>query len=438
MSIRLSREEQLLVHCARLELSQERQLQLERLLQEKLSWEDVLRKAQWYRTSALLFHHLRPLSQECNVPSWVMGKLQAVYIHNAARNLYLRSELGRVLKAFESEAIPSIVLKGSALLETTFTNPALRPMQDVDLLVPEEMAEYAYSLVCQLGYKPAASLAVQELTRQQHHHLAALAGEDNQLAVFEIHSHIVPRESPHYFNIAGFWERARVAYLAGAKTHVPAPEDMLTHLAVHFFLDRRFKSWFGLSQICDIAETLRRYQEELDWALVESQVRGGMSGPLYCGLSLARTLLDAPVSEDFLERIRPAGTSQAVEERFARRRVLDTKRVLATALVKPQSSYSLGALVKGLWGRLFPTRSYLAERYGDEMVARAPYRSHLRRLGDVWTVFMQYLRSPRQMMHEIQIDRWIHSISSAGPNGNHVASDLRSDRSARLGDDLPV
>lgn len=436
MTIRLSREEQLLVHCARLELSQERQLRLKLLLQEKLSWKEVLHKAQWYRVSALLFHHLRHVSQECNVPSWVMGKLQAVYIQNAARNLYLRSELGRVLKAFEREAIPSIMLKGSALLETTFTNPALRPMQDVDLLVPEAMAEYAYSIVRELGYRPAASQAVQELTRQQHHHLAALAGEDNQLAVFEIHSHIVPRESSHYFNIAGFWERSRVACLDGAKTHVPAPEDMLTHLAIHFFLDRRFKSWFGLSQICDIAETLRRYQAELDWALLESQARGGMSGPLYCGLSLARTLLDAPVPEDFLEKIRPAGTSQAVEERFVRRRVLDTRRVLATSLVKPQSSYSLTAFVKGLWGRLFPTRSYLAERYGDEMVAHAPYRSRLRRLGDVWAVFTQYLRSPVQMMHEIQVDRWIHTLSSAGPDQPRAGSGERSP--AHLSDDLPV
>ena len=415
--LNISLEDRLILLSARLELSSDQQLQLFKLVREQRPcWKEVVARAEWYRVSAMLFQNLRRLGEDGLIPPERVQELKAAYVHNAARNIYLRSELHKVLQVLTEQDIPVILLKGAALLETIYESPALRFMSDIDLLVPEEKANTAQKLVCEIGYRPAGNSEVQRQTRQFHSHLPALLKE-NGTAVFEIHSHIVPRDSALRFDIAEFWRRAYVSFIDGVEVRLPAPEDMLVHLTVHFFLDRRFRSNGAIYQLCDIAETVRRFQAVINWETLEKQVGGPLEGPVYCGLYLARRLLQAPVPIEVLERIKPPEFDYKWEERFLKRRVLGTKRALATRLVPTHSAYSSKNLAKGMVRRLFPKQSYMAEHYGDVEIAHVSYKSYLRRLGEAGTLLAQYMRNPKDFWDEMLVDKWIHSLSYTDRNG---------------------
>ena len=172
MTIDYSIEDQLLLACMRLELPPEQSAYIGDLASDRhISWKRILEKAEWYRASGLLFHHARQLGKDKRPPPWVMAELKRTHDDNTARNMIFRLELIKVLKSLRQAGIPVIVLKGAALLELVYKNPSLRPMSDLDLLVPEEYAETAQNMILEFGYHEVGSLEDQEITRRDHRHL---------------------------------------------------------------------------------------------------------------------------------------------------------------------------------------------------------------------------------------------------------------------------
>lgn len=79
--------------------------------------------------------------------------LSKAYIHNRARAVILLSEAARICTAFEQQDIPCIPLKGAALAEDLYGDPAMRPMTDVDILVPKSALSAAREIMLGFGYE---------------------------------------------------------------------------------------------------------------------------------------------------------------------------------------------------------------------------------------------------------------------------------------------
>ncbi len=111
-----------------------------------------------------------------NIPNEVWSQLKASYYRTAAHNALLLRELERILEAFERAGIEVIVLKGAALAQTIYPDPALRPMSDIDLLV-------------HAGDLAAASKAAQGTgyTQEKITYHAYLRGGPEQQVAVEIH-----------------------------------------------------------------------------------------------------------------------------------------------------------------------------------------------------------------------------------------------------------
>ena len=136
--LNLTPEERLLVLCARLNLDQDQQRELNGLLAGRLDWDQVLHKSQGHQLSALLQRHLASQGCRDHIPAEVRDQFKAAYLANVAKNLYSLAELRKALEALQAQDIPVIVLKGAALAESVYGDIGLRPMSDLDLLVPEE------------------------------------------------------------------------------------------------------------------------------------------------------------------------------------------------------------------------------------------------------------------------------------------------------------
>src|SRR5688572_25440550 len=72
----------------------------------------------------------------------------------AARSRKLDELAVRACGALEEAGIPSLVFRGPAVAHRLYDDPAQRPYQDVDVLVPEAQREPAHGVIAGLGMRP--------------------------------------------------------------------------------------------------------------------------------------------------------------------------------------------------------------------------------------------------------------------------------------------
>ena len=414
--MKYSREEQLLLACAGLEMTPTQRRAVELCLEKgALDWGRLVQEADWLHVSGLVYRNLRDEGFLDSVPDKARLKLRNTYLTNAARNNFRGTELAKALRSLRDAGIDVIVLKGAALLSEIYEDPGIRPMVDFDILVREEDADAAQSLVVQLGYRPVGDQEEQESTRAAHRHLPTLVNWSTRVAI-EVHTHIVSRNSPLRCNIDDFWRRAQTATIAGVEVRILAPSDQLIHLAINFFLDRRYRSEASLQQIVDLAAVLRHYEADIDWEALELTVqRYGLQGPVYCGLSVASHLLQTSAPPETLDRIRPHAFSESAMHRFIKARVMTTDRVMASEWVNPKRAYSIWNLATGVSRRILANPSYLRRRYSSPETATPLWRLYVDRFTDGGSLLLRNLLRPLRIWRELRVDRWIHALQDGGP-----------------------
>ncbi len=290
-------------------------------------WGKLLNVADWHRLSPALFAHLRTLE---GAPAPVLSALERAYLANAARSAFIRDATGQVISALDGAGLRSLLLKGAALVETVYADPAEREMLDIDVLVPEVQMDRASAVLAMLGYAPGdggaeasgeePSLATVDAAA---HHGAALVGTQKLVAV-ELHRHIAISGEGNGFNLAGFWDRARSVPSSGHV--VPSPEDLLIHVCFHFTRNRlggsahRRNTGGGLAQILDMRQLVAT--ETIDWDLLAQTAREfGLGTRVFLGLFAAREL-GVPVPREAITPIQPHGFNPELGRRLVALRVL--------------------------------------------------------------------------------------------------------------------
>ena len=384
------------------------------------AWAEVADVAVRHSLAPLLYKRLKQSDAWAPIPADVRERLRLAYYVSARRNKRLYQELGPVLRCLRGSGIPVVVLKGAYLAEAVYGDVALRPMCDVDLLVPEEEMQEAQATISGIGFvsgKPEDTT----LPPRIHKHLPALVKGD--LAV-EVHWTIAPDSMPSAMRPDNLWDRVRPTTVAGEDVLALSPEDLLLHLCLHFGYQHHLA---GLKFFCDIAETIHHFRGAMDsevrhrttettenlgvrseprsssnsvssvasvvdsisvpgidWQQVVERAREwGAARHVDLTLHLARSLLDAEVPDDVLEQLAPGGLDQ---------RLLDTAResVLTETgygpwmpILQLQGARSFGDKVKLLWKRIFLSRDKMAEAYPASCKSRHLHRYYVLRLRDV-------------------------------------------------------
>jgi len=106
------------------------------------------------------------------------------YLRNLAKNTQIEHVIGLIQSAFEEAKIPVLFLKGSILAFTRYADSTLRPMSDVDIIVPIEKAQVAYQLLQQKG-----AIGCWRPMNETDHHLPPLTLKST---LIEIHTHLFP------------------------------------------------------------------------------------------------------------------------------------------------------------------------------------------------------------------------------------------------------
>ena len=403
----LSREDELLVHCARLDLFQERHQAIRDILTEGLDWDLLLERAAWHRLSPLVSYHLRSPDLSVLVPRPVLEKLQRLSYRSLARNMLLQYEFSQLLSSFNEEGIPIIVLKGAALLDSIYRDIGLRPMSDLDILVQPEHLDRAEAIALCHGYVPIADRDAPEDTTMNCRHLPNLIRFEKGV-VLEIHQHIVDSDSAYHFELSDFWARAKPVTMSGACALVLTPEDLLIHLSINFLLDRRYRSKSALGQLCDISEVILQYGDSLNWNLIEEVSQEYDIAPgLHCVFYACEQLLGSQVPASVLSRLQPLEFNSSLAKLFLRRRVLDTRPWLAHQLVASGSAYTLPRAIQAALGRFFPTPRRFSKKYGLRGWSSCLY---LKKMVEQLRCVSRAMLRPSELKEDLLLDRWLHDL----------------------------
>jgi hypothetical protein len=358
-----------------------------------LRWEHLLELAWWHRLGPLLYRHL---GVDGPAPPDVLEQLRQGYVANASRNLYFGATLERILDALDRAGIRAMPLKGAALIDTVYSDPALRPMADLDVLVPRSRLDEANSVLAALGYRyrtPIREINEPEWMQEHHRHDSPLVDPDGLVKV-ELHYHVVKGAPVERFDLDGFWERGR-PMAPGSPHFRPSPDDLVLHACIHFTYDRMSTSIAALGQLADVAWILDR--EAIDWDRLIGNARSyGLDEPVFLALFAAHDLGLAVPAEP-LERLRPAD----FDERVARRMI--DLRVLRTRPAVPRRSLRAAVAPgrEGLrtdWGADDGSRLSVARAYGR----RAVKSIRLVRL---------VLKEPRTVVQDYRLNRQLRPHS---------------------------
>jgi hypothetical protein len=363
----LSPEESLLILAARLNLDEDTEVNIEKIIGEKIDWAKVKSLSHRLGISPLLYRHLSRDKFSAQIPGDVHSFFKKRYLQESMKNLRIYGQLIQILKSMNEADIPAIPLKGTFLAKWIYEDIALRPMSDIDILCRKKDLPAVQEKLTDLGYNQKAIYR-----SKLHEKLAAKSMGSCHLPVFsrpdsfgvEIHFRLFSKTSENAEEISGVWEKSIPAKMDGNSIFILSPEDQLLYLAFHLFIhikgtDRDVPLyWF-----CDINEWIVKNNDSIDWNLfckkAESTGIGVQAGAI---LNLIKNNWNSPVPDTVLPRLTGQTEDISLKDIF-RRRNENYLRTLAR-----QIRLELNAVGWKSWTLLmaryaFPSRKYLSARY---------------------------------------------------------------------------
>lgn len=275
-------------------------------------WRRVAAAAARHSVAPLLWHLLLENQAVSFVPEDARRRLQGAHLQAWHAAQSWQSQLLEALDALHGRAIPTVLLKGSHLATHAYPESSLRPMGDVDLLVPDGRISDARDALFTLGY---SIRSLQEWSDWEvyrlHRHPPPLWREG--CLTIELHSGLETCEPPFTLPMDEVWQSARTADPPFDKALGLSPENQLLHLATH--MGRSHLLGSSLVRICDVAQWSARFGHEVDWDRMMSRARtGGMQQFVLAALELARRLLHAPIPREALDELLSARDLAAVDQ----------------------------------------------------------------------------------------------------------------------------
>jgi hypothetical protein len=304
-----------------------------------ITWEAVP-PSTWERLPALArFHGVAPLvchafaaGWPAAIPAAVRRSLEAAAYGEIANTLMLRRALPAILAAAAPIA-PIVLLKGAALAEDLYERPTLRPLTDLDLLVPEQHAEAVTRAVAALGYQAVPTMAP-GLEHAINHHTALFGGSGGGTHI-EIHWGLVAGSAD--------WRAAPVEWFWTQTEPMPAaptagvlrltPSALLLHLAAHLVLQHAAMP-ARLIWIYDIHLLVSSCA--IDWELLGSQACTlGWHAAVRAALDQAHACFGTPIPNAAIRVL----SATAPTRRSSRRAGLPTRARVAVRQLLPHADY---------------------------------------------------------------------------------------------------
>jgi len=226
----------------------------------------------------------------------VMQRMKGIYRKSWSRNHFLFRKTARVLALLHGHGIPNMVLKGIPMSLLVYGNHAVRPMYDMDVMVPPDRTEQALEVLTKAGWT-VRNPRLQRFLLKFGRSIDLVDREKDELdlhwhPVFEMHGGITGSD---------FWDHAVSLEVAGGKTLSLCPADQLFLTLVHGL---RCNNEPPIRWVPDAMALMRLPEGSLDWdRLVDQSRKYRVVLPVRDALAYLVGRFDAPVPSPVLQAL---------------------------------------------------------------------------------------------------------------------------------------
>jgi hypothetical protein len=244
-----------------------------------------------FRLLPLVYRNLAALGyDEAHMP-----RLKGIHRYWWCSNQNLFHRSAPVVEALEARGIPTLILKGAAIATLHAADAGVRPMADVDVLVPYARVHDAVALLMTSGWRAPEGVLADEI--RYRHSTPMVDGEGRG---FDLHWHAL-KEGLHPRSDDGFWSRAVPLELANVRSRGLAPQDALLHTVVHGL---RWNEEPSVRWIADAMAILGTDGDGINWdVLLDEARRRDVRLRVFRGLDYLRITMDAPIPDHVLARL---------------------------------------------------------------------------------------------------------------------------------------
>jgi hypothetical protein len=271
---------------------------------------DNTREQQFGRLFPLLHQNLK--AHSVVIDDSLAKLLKQKYLQTWGTNKLLFHTLAEILGLLHQAEIPALLLKGCALTPACYDDDyGLRPMNDVDIVVPATQVTEAIRVLDQKGWQPEER-GVERFTEDymsiSHSHAFRMPGSYE----CDLHWHLLP-ECCRAEDDADFWQASLPIEIEGIPTRILNPADQILHLCLH---GARWNHKRSVHWLADVMMVLR--SKNIDWPrLIHQLEKRRLVVPVRETLNYLVQHLDAPVPAEIMQQLNAAPVSRMEQWEFS-------------------------------------------------------------------------------------------------------------------------
>ncbi|MFL5844131.1 MAG: nucleotidyltransferase family protein [Solirubrobacteraceae bacterium] len=249
----------------------------------------------------------------------LMELFKGVQRYHWARTQLLLEPLVPMVAALEDAGIATMLLKGGALTADGRLSAGLRPVNDLDVLVPTDRTADAVALLGAHGFVPVADADPRYVVDHAHRYTPSFGFRDGVDRQLDVHWHVL-HDSCQPGADDDFWAAAGGIELKGVRTRSLCGTDELLLVVLHGL---RWAPAPTYRWMVDAAMLVDGGSGPIDYdRLVDQARRRRLTAPLAAGLAHLRDVAGAAVPSEVL---RGLGRGTRIERAELRARITDPR-----------------------------------------------------------------------------------------------------------------
>lgn len=228
---------------------------------EKIKWKSIIEEAEAHNVKGLLYSAINKSEYLKYVEKESLEQWKRYTLFSGVSQIEHIRQISKVLKVFNKENIPLIVLKGLVVREF-YPKPELRTMTDADVLVKKEDLDRIKKILKDLGYIESGATEAHIVFEHEAHY------------AIEVHWTLTDRGyfkgQPVFEN--QIWENTMKVKVGDSEALSLSFEDLAVHLCIHMAV-HSVSSGFGIRQLCDLVLLVEIKGHLIDWSSFLNKIK---------------------------------------------------------------------------------------------------------------------------------------------------------------------
>lgn len=273
------------------DLSSEKKIRLEKLLNDKdLDWDSFFYKIKKENVQSVVINNLIKHYSHF-IPLDILFRLKKLLKELTVNNLSKLKELKNTLHVLIENGIPVIPWKGALLANDLHRSPTLRESVDMDILIQEKDLIKAKNALLAAGYQPIWKMnEAQEAFYIKNTHSYDMI-TPNRL-ILELHKSLARKYYMLNLPMDNFWKNSQDVQFLNLDVKYPQKEDLFLAIAIHH---GGRDCWIKYKLLVDWYYLLLRYPD-VDWdKILKSAETLGIRRVIGVGTLMCHRLFDLEI-----------------------------------------------------------------------------------------------------------------------------------------------